>query len=140
MTSTTSYKDQPYILAAQGKLVFYLEDPARQTTNLWKVVQDVNHQWRQDEVVIEDDSSSDLALNANLNDLNYLNLNIASQSTEVEAPPPPTVILVDDNDDFIDEEDDVPYELATSDDEVFANDDVDDEVDAVYVYSSDEKD
>ncbi|GJS57326.1 hypothetical protein Tco_0652110 [Tanacetum coccineum] len=56
MTATASYKDQPYILATQAKLVFYLEDPARQTANLWKVVQDVNHQWGQDEVMIEDDA------------------------------------------------------------------------------------
>ncbi|GKF56558.1 hypothetical protein Tco_0166898 [Tanacetum coccineum] len=139
MTATASYKDQPYTLATQSKLVFYLEDPAIQTANLWKVVQDVNHRWGQDEVVIEDDSSSNLALSANLNEFNHANLNIAGHSTEVEAPPPPPVIPVDD-DGFIDKEDDVPYDLADSDDEVRANHDVDDEVDDVYVYSSDEED
>nr|GEV81763.1 hypothetical protein [Tanacetum cinerariifolium] len=117
MTATTSYKDQPYISATQAKLVFYLEDPARQTTNLWKVIQDVNHRWGQNEVVIKDDSSSNLALSTNSNELNYANLNIAGQSMKVEALPPP-VIPVDDNDDFIDEEDDVPYDLADYDDEV----------------------
>nr|GEV59245.1 hypothetical protein [Tanacetum cinerariifolium] len=65
----------------------------------------------------------------------------SGQSTKVKAPPPPPpVIPIDDDDDFIDEEDDVPYDLAASDDEFHANDDVDDEVDAVYVYSSDEED
>ncbi|GJY87393.1 hypothetical protein Tco_0502021 [Tanacetum coccineum] len=99
MTATASYKDQPYILATQSKL---------------------------DEVVIEDDSSYNLALSANLNELNHTNLNIAGHSTEVKEPPPP-VIPVDD-DGFIDKEDDVPYDLADSDDEVRANHDVDDEV------------
>ncbi|GJW81352.1 SRP72 RNA-binding domain-containing protein [Tanacetum coccineum] len=103
MTTTASYKDQPYILATQAKL---------------------------DEVVIEDDSSSNLALCANLNEFNYANLNIARHSTEVEAPPPPVIHVVDD-DDFIDEEDDVPYDLAHSGDEVRANHDVDDEVDTM---------
>ncbi|GKE41884.1 hypothetical protein Tco_1469168, partial [Tanacetum coccineum] len=60
----------------------------------------------------------------------YANLNIARHSTEVEAPPPPVIHVVDD-DDFIDEEDDVPYDLADSDDEVRANHDVDDEVDTM---------
>ncbi|GKD13163.1 hypothetical protein Tco_1197570, partial [Tanacetum coccineum] len=97
MTATASYKDQPYILATQSKL---------------------------DEVVIKDDSSYNLALSANLNELNHNE----SRGTTV------------DDDDFIDEEDDVPYDLADSDDEVRANHDVDDEVGTVYVYSSDEED
>ncbi|GJV86151.1 hypothetical protein Tco_1526049 [Tanacetum coccineum] len=78
----------------------------------------------------EDDSLSNLELSANLNELNYVNLNIAGQSTEVEALPPP-VIPVNDDDDFIDEEDNVPYDLADSDDEVCANHYVDDEVDTM---------
>ncbi|GKB75019.1 hypothetical protein Tco_0936431, partial [Tanacetum coccineum] len=44
--------------------------------------------------------------------------------TDVEAPP--NIIDVNEDDDFIDDEDGVPYDLAHSDDEVFANDDDDD--------------
>nr|GEY21509.1 hypothetical protein [Tanacetum cinerariifolium]GEZ48960.1 hypothetical protein [Tanacetum cinerariifolium] len=54
-----------------------------------------------------------------LNDLEFATLNINGQSTEVEAPP--DIILVDDDDDFIDDEDDVPHDIADSDDEVLAN-------------------
>ncbi|GJX36306.1 hypothetical protein Tco_0247863 [Tanacetum coccineum] len=44
-----------------------------------------------------------------------------------------SVNLVDDND-FVHEEDDVPYDLADSDNEVRADDDVDDEVNIDHVY------
>ncbi|GJR27018.1 transmembrane protein 45B-like protein [Tanacetum coccineum] len=45
------------------------------------------------------------------------------QSTNVK--PPPDIIDVDDDDDFIDDKDDVPHDLAYSNDEVLANDDDD---------------
>ncbi|GJU97340.1 DIE2/ALG10 family protein [Tanacetum coccineum] len=61
-----------------------------------------------------------------LNDLDFTTLNIDGQSTDVEAPQ--DIIDVDEDDDFIDDEDDVPYDLADSDDEVLANDDDDDVV------------
>ncbi|GJW35193.1 hypothetical protein Tco_0058113 [Tanacetum coccineum] len=46
------------------------------------------------------------------------------QSTDVEAPP--DIIDVDEDDDFIDDKDDVPQDLANSNDEVLVNDDDDD--------------
>ncbi|GJS99890.1 ribonuclease H-like domain-containing protein [Tanacetum coccineum] len=71
---------------------------------------------------------------ANLHQLDFATLNIDGQSTKVEAPPP--IIHVNEDDDFTDDEDDVPYNLADSDNEVLANSDYDDEVVNV-VYSSD---
>ncbi|GKA31390.1 hypothetical protein Tco_0717695 [Tanacetum coccineum] len=84
-----------------------------------------------DRDVIHDNNSSNLILSASLNDLDLSTLNINGQSTKVDAPP--YIINVDDDDDFIDDEDDVPHDLANSDDEVLANAD-DDQV-ATVVYS-----
>ncbi|GJZ49616.1 hypothetical protein Tco_0603806 [Tanacetum coccineum] len=81
---------------------------ARRPPN-WKVVQDVNHK--------------------NLNDLDFVTLNIDGQSMNVDAPP--DIIDVDEDEDFIDDEDVVPHDLADSDDEFLANDD-DDDVAIVY--------
>nr|GFB05060.1 hypothetical protein [Tanacetum cinerariifolium] len=55
----------------------------------WKVVQDASHKKSSngDVIVVEDDHdvihdhTSDLALSANLNDLNFVTLNIDGQST-----------------------------------------------------------
>ncbi|GJX01402.1 hypothetical protein Tco_0185315 [Tanacetum coccineum] len=110
-----------------------------------KVIQDVNHKKFSNGVVIvvEDDydfihfnKSSNLTLSTSLNDLDFATLNIDGQSTDVEAPP--NIVDVDEDDDFIDDEDDVPYDLADSDDEVLANDD--DDNDVAVVYSSEEED
>ncbi|GKD52013.1 hypothetical protein Tco_1280989 [Tanacetum coccineum] len=97
-----------------------------------------------DVVVVEDDhdaihenNSSDLALTANLNDLDFVTLNIDGQSTEVEAPPP--IIPVDEDKDFIDDEDDVTHDLAYTDNEVLANSDDDDDEVVTVVYSSNEE-
>nr|GEX58657.1 hypothetical protein [Tanacetum cinerariifolium] len=56
---------------------------------------------------------------SSLNDLDFATLNINGHSTEVKAPP--DIILADDDDDFIDDEDDVPHDIADSDDEVLTN-------------------
>ncbi|GJX31687.1 hypothetical protein Tco_0241542 [Tanacetum coccineum] len=115
-----TFKDQPCILVTQAKQVFYLEDLARRPIH-WKVVQDVNLKkgLNGDVIIVEDDNdvihdnnSSDLALSANLNELDFATLNIDGQSTEVEVPPP--TIHVDDDEDFIDDEDDVPYNLIAA--------------------------
>ncbi|GJS87100.1 hypothetical protein Tco_0769736 [Tanacetum coccineum] len=68
------------------------------------------------------------------NDLDFATLNIDGQSTDVEAPP--NIIDVNEDNDFIDDEDDVPHDLAHSDDEVVANDDEDD---VAVIYSSEEE-
>nr|GEV46566.1 hypothetical protein [Tanacetum cinerariifolium] len=78
-----------------------------------------------DHDVIHDNNSSNLALSASLNDLDFMTLNIDGKSTKVEAPP--DIIPVDDDDDFIDDEDDVLHDLAYSKDEVLANDDDNDD-------------
>ncbi|GJV78998.1 hypothetical protein Tco_1514868 [Tanacetum coccineum] len=115
-----------------------------QTTTPLEGRQDVNHKKssngdviviEEDHDVIHDNNAFDLALFANLNDLEFATLNINGQSTEVEAPPP---IFTDDYEDSIDNEDYVPYNLVDSDNEVLANSD-DDEV-ATVVYSSNEED
>nr|GEW13231.1 hypothetical protein [Tanacetum cinerariifolium] len=72
----------------------------------------------EDHDVIYENNSSDLALSANLNDLDFATLNIDDQLMKVEAPPP--IIPVDNDDDFIDDEDDVPYDLADFDNKVAA--------------------
>ncbi|GKC99961.1 hypothetical protein Tco_1170236, partial [Tanacetum coccineum] len=61
-----------------------------------------------------------------LNDLDFATLNIDGPSTDVEAPP--DIIDVDEDDDFINDKDDVPQDLANSNDEVLVNDDDDDDV------------
>ncbi|GJW07354.1 hypothetical protein Tco_1569777 [Tanacetum coccineum] len=76
-------------------------------------------------------------LHWNLNDVDLLTLNIDGQSTKVDAPR--DIIPIDEDDDFIDVEDDVPHDLADSDDEVLGNADDDDEP-ATIVCSSDEND
>nr|GEV73229.1 hypothetical protein [Tanacetum cinerariifolium]GEY49034.1 hypothetical protein [Tanacetum cinerariifolium] len=97
----------------------------------WKVIQDVNHKKSSngDFIMVEDDhdvihenNSSDLAFSASLNDLDFITLNIDSQSTKVKAQPP--VVPVDDDDDLINDKDEVFRDLADSD-EVIANSDYD---------------
>ncbi|GJU43355.1 signal peptide peptidase-like protein 2 [Tanacetum coccineum] len=113
------WKENQYILATQARQVFYLEDPSR--SHHWKVVQEVNHRkiWDKDVIVdadvVHDSNSSDVALTANLEDLEYTRLSGAGPSTEVSFIPTSRV----NDDDFID--DDVEY-------------------DAVHVLSSDSED
>ncbi|GJY13952.1 reverse transcriptase domain-containing protein [Tanacetum coccineum] len=137
-----SFKDQQYILGTQVKQVFYLEDMARRLPH-WKVVQDVNHKKfsnrgvivvEDDHDVIHDNNSSDLALSATLNDLDFATLNIYGQSADVEEPP--DIIDVDEDNDFNDDEDGVPHDLVDFNDEVLANNDDDD---VAVVYSSEEE-
>ena len=103
------WRHQQYILATQVTQVFYLADPSR--THHWKVVQDVNHRkiWDKDIIVdvdvIHDNISSNLALTANLEDLEYTRLSGVGPSTKVDIP----TSLVDDED-FID--DNVEYDAA----------------------------
>ena len=105
------WRHQQYILATQVTQVFYLADPSR--THHQKVVQDVNHRkiWDKDIIVdvdvdvIHDNISSNLALTANLEDLEYTRLSGVGPSTEVDIP----TSLVDDED-FID--DNVEYDAV----------------------------
>ncbi|PWA96694.1 formin-like protein 18 [Artemisia annua] len=84
------WRHQQYILATQATQVFYLEDPSR--SHHWKVVEDVNHRkiWDKDIIVdvdvIHDNISSNLALTANLENLEYIRLSEAGPSTEVDIP------------------------------------------------------
>ena len=112
------WRNQQYILATQARQVFYLEDPSR--SHHWRVVQDVNHRkiWDKDIIVdadvIHDSMSSDLALTANLEDLDYRSLSGVGPSTEVQYQP--TRSLIDD-DDFIDEnENHVPHDFSSDSD------------------------
>nr|GEW03445.1 hypothetical protein [Tanacetum cinerariifolium] len=101
-------KENQYILATQTRQVFYLEDPSR--SHHWKVFQEVNHRkiWDKDVIVdadvVHDNNSSDVALTANLDDLEYTRLSGAGPSTKVSFIP---TSRVNDDDDFID--DDVEY-------------------------------
>ncbi|GJY50111.1 hypothetical protein Tco_0440067 [Tanacetum coccineum] len=83
-----------------------------------------------DHDIIHDNSSSDLALSASLNDLDFATLNMDCQSMEFEAPP--DIIPIHDDDYFIDDEDDIPH-LLDFVDEVLTNVDDDDAV-ATVVY------
>ncbi|GJZ55581.1 hypothetical protein Tco_0610774, partial [Tanacetum coccineum] len=69
-----------------------------------------------DHDVIHFNNSSDLALSTSLNDLDFATLNIDGQSTDVEAPP--DIIDVYEDEDFINDEDNIPHDLAVSNDEV----------------------
>nr|GFB08084.1 hypothetical protein [Tanacetum cinerariifolium] len=138
-----SFKDDQYILATLVKQVFYLEDMAKRLPK-WKVVEHLNHKKflnggvimvDDDPDVIHFDNSSDLALSASLNDLDFATLHIDGQSTDVDAPP--DIIDVDEDDDIIDDEDAIPHDLADSDDEDLVNIDKDD---VAVVYSSEEED
>ncbi|GKF63718.1 formin-like protein 18, partial [Tanacetum coccineum] len=81
------WKHQQYILATQARQVFYLKDPSR--SHHWRVVQDVNHRkiWDKDIIVdadvIHETMSSNLALTANLEDLDYRSLSGVGPSTEM---------------------------------------------------------
>nr|GEX41660.1 hypothetical protein [Tanacetum cinerariifolium] len=93
LTDKDSYRDQQYILATHTRQVFYLEDLARRPPH-WKIVEDVHHCkiWHRDVVeddqdVIHDSKSSDVALSANLGDLDYTSLSTNDESTEVDASP-----------------------------------------------------
>ncbi|GKA44213.1 hypothetical protein Tco_0736937, partial [Tanacetum coccineum] len=121
-----------------------LEDMARRPPN-WKVVKHVNHKKfsnggvivvEDDPDVIHFDNSSNLALFASLNDLDFMTLHIDGELTDVDAPP--DIIDVDEDGDIIDDEDALPHDLADSDDEDLIN--VDDDDDVAVVYSSEEED
>ncbi|GJX22373.1 gag-pol polyprotein [Tanacetum coccineum] len=94
-------------------------------TQIWKVVQDVNHKKfssggvivvEDDHDVIHFDNSFDLELSTCLNDLDFATLNIDGQSMDVDATP--DINDVDEDGDSIDDEDVIPHDLADSDDEV----------------------
>ncbi|GJU31109.1 reverse transcriptase domain-containing protein [Tanacetum coccineum] len=109
-TKDDLWKENQYILATQARQVFYLEDPSR--SHHWKVVQEVNHQniWDKDVIVdadvVHDSNSSDVALTANLDDLEYTRLSRPGPSTEVSFIPTSCV----NDDDFI--HDDVEYDVV----------------------------
>ncbi|GJV93716.1 retrotransposon protein, putative, ty3-gypsy subclass [Tanacetum coccineum] len=137
MKKGEAFKDDQYILTAQVKQCFYLEDMARRQPH-WKVVEHVNHKKfsdggvivvEEDPDVIHFDNSSDLPLSTSLNDLDNATLHIDGQSTEVDAPP--DIIDLDEDDDIIDDEDALPHDLADSDDEDLVNVDDDDGVDVM---------
>nr|GEX64846.1 hypothetical protein [Tanacetum cinerariifolium] len=152
LTDKDYYRDQQYILATHARQVFYLEDPARRPPH-WKVVEDVHHRkiWHRDVVeddqdVIHDSKSSDVALSANLVDLDYTSLSTNDESTKVdaspdnEAPDEESADFIGDEDDVVPhvlEDDVVPHVLEDDDDQ---NDDVcdDDDPASVHVVSSDD--
>ncbi|GJU35497.1 hypothetical protein Tco_1183851 [Tanacetum coccineum] len=126
LTDKDSYRDQQYILTTHARQVFYLEDPARRPPH-WKVVEDVHHRkiWHRDMVedvqdVIHDSNSSDVALSANLGDLDYTILSTIDESTEVDAPPHNEVPDKESVNFIGDEDDVVPH--------VLEDDDLDDDV------------
>nr|GEW45540.1 hypothetical protein [Tanacetum cinerariifolium] len=112
LTDKDSYRDQQYILAIHVRQVFYLEDLARLPPR-WKVVEDVHHHkiWHRDVVeddqdVIHDSKSSDVALSANLGDLDYTSLSTNDESTKVDTSPD-NEVPDEESGDFIGDEDDV---------------------------------
>ncbi|GJW96637.1 hypothetical protein Tco_0178445 [Tanacetum coccineum] len=102
---TKLWKENQCILGTQARQFFYLEDPSR--SHHWKVVQYVNHRkiCNKDEIVdadvVHDSNSSDVALIARLDDLEYTQLSGAGPSTKVSFIP---TSLVND-DEFIDDDD-----------------------------------
>ncbi|XP_071714749.1 uncharacterized protein [Rutidosis leptorrhynchoides] len=80
------YKEDPYLLATQKNLVFYLDDPSKRkggSSKYWKVVQEVHHRntWDRDILgadneldLIHGSTSSDIRLSANLEPLPQTNL------------------------------------------------------------------
>ncbi|GKC61123.1 hypothetical protein Tco_1088721 [Tanacetum coccineum] len=142
LTDKDSYRDQQYILATHTRQVFYLEDPARRPPH-WKVVEDVHHRkiWHRDVVeddqdVIHDNNSLDVALSANLGDLDYTILSTNDESTEVDAPPD-NEVPDEESADLIGDEDDVVPHVLEDDDQ---DDDVheDDDPASVHLVSSDD--
>nr|GEU59306.1 hypothetical protein [Tanacetum cinerariifolium] len=142
LTDKDSYKDQQYILATHARQVFYLEDPARRPPH-WKVVEDVHHRkiWHRDVVeddqdVIHDSNSSDVALSANLGDLDYTSLSTNDESTKVDASLD-NEVPDEESADFIGDEDDVaPHVLEDDDQDEDVRDD--DGPASVHVVSSDD--
>ncbi|GKD95904.1 formin-like protein 18, partial [Tanacetum coccineum] len=121
--STALYRNQPYIFATQASQVFYLDDPARRPLH-WKVVEDVNHtkKWHRDTIVVEDNedvihdnTSSDVALSADLDDLDFLNMGMNDESTEVDAPIDDDI--TDDDPDIIYDEDDVAIDIGDNEED-----------------------
>lgn len=119
MTDRVAFENEPYILATQATQVFYLDFPGKRGN--FKVVQDSYHRkiWNPDIIVVEDNqdvvhdnTSSHVTLSAELDQLNYITIDLDVEPTEVEAPPQPIVTNVDDDDD-IDFDDHVPHDLAS---------------------------
>ncbi|GJX69780.1 hypothetical protein Tco_0305507 [Tanacetum coccineum] len=109
----------------------------------WKVIKDVHHRkiWYRDVVeddqdVIHDSNSFDVALSANLGDLDYTILSTNDESTEVDAPPY-NEVPDEESANFIGDEDDVVPRVLEDDD---LDDDVrdDDDPASVHVVSSDD--
>nr|GEZ11580.1 hypothetical protein [Tanacetum cinerariifolium] len=112
LTDKDSYRDEQYILATHARQVFYLEDLARRPPH-WKDVEDVHHRkiWHRDVVednqdVIHDSKSSDVALSTNLGDLDYTSLSTNDESTKVDTSPD-NEVPDEESADFIGDEDDV---------------------------------
>ncbi|GKC16397.1 hypothetical protein Tco_1013179, partial [Tanacetum coccineum] len=109
-------------------MVFYLEDLARRPLH-WKVVEHVYHRdvVESDQDVIHGSGSSHVTLSVGLTCLEYTDLSINAQSTEVDAPPvnDDNANANEDNADFINNEDDVVAHVLDDDDvEVSDDDDV----------------
>ncbi|GJT61671.1 Myc-type, basic helix-loop-helix domain-containing protein [Tanacetum coccineum] len=128
--STALYCNQPYILATQARQVFYLDDPGRRPLH-WKVIEYVNHtkNWHGDKIVIEDNEdvihdNIDVALSADLDDLDFVNMSMNDESTEVDAPTDDD--NNDDDPDIIYYEDDVAIEIRDDEEDfvVESDDDV----------------
>nr|GEW68332.1 hypothetical protein [Tanacetum cinerariifolium] len=91
---------------------------------------------KDDQDVIHDSNSSDVALYANLGDMDYTSLSINDESTEVDASPD-NEVPDEESVDFIGDEDDVVPHVLKDDDQ---DDDVrdDDDLASVHVVSSDD--
>ncbi|XP_071739517.1 uncharacterized protein [Rutidosis leptorrhynchoides] len=140
------YKEDQHILATQAQQIFYTDDPSKPSS--WKVVHEVNHRklWDRDIVeeterdVVYNANSSDLILDADLDNMTYTSMSVPGESSTIHFNPP--THAVDDDVDFIIDLDPIilPHDLCEDDADV--NDD--DEPDPHFVddiaYSSDELD
>ncbi|XP_071740443.1 uncharacterized protein [Rutidosis leptorrhynchoides] len=139
------YKDDQYILLTQAQQVFYIDDPSKNYT--WKVVHEVNHRklWDRDIIedttqrdVVHDINSSELSLDANLDNMTYTSMSVPGESTSIHFNLPTEV--VNDDDDFIRDLDPIilPHDISDDPDDVVADDELDPQIPENGAYSSDE--
>ncbi|XP_071714493.1 uncharacterized protein [Rutidosis leptorrhynchoides] len=89
------YEDDQHIFATQAQQVFYIDDPS-QTSSSWKVVHEVHHRKLWDRDIIEDTirdvvhetNSSDLSLDADLDNMTYTSMSVPGESIPIQFDPP----------------------------------------------------
>ncbi|XP_071728157.1 uncharacterized protein [Rutidosis leptorrhynchoides] len=123
------YKDDQHILATQAQQIFYITDPSKNAS--WKVIHEVHHRklWDRDIIeetepdVVHNTNSSDLILDADLDNMTYTSLSVHGESTTIDFNLP--THEVDDDVDFIIDLDPfiLPHDLCEDDNGVEANDD-----------------